>query len=154
MKNDTTFQFRARTEAMRVALAEAGFSDTRARRAVVGALCETPNGLTPARLLRRGRTRHARLGYVTVYRTLDILERLGLARRLHQQDGCSTYAVASGGHGHHVICRLCHKAVEWNGCVAEDVLRHVAAATGYSVDGHWLEVFGVCPSCRAKGKKG
>jgi Fe2+ or Zn2+ uptake regulation protein len=139
---------RPRAEEMLRAMADAGFSDTRARRAVVTALCNAPGGLTPARLLARGRSRHARLGYVTVYRTLDILERLGLARRLHQEDGCSTYAVTSAAHGHHVICHVCRKAVEFEGCVTEGMLRHVAATTGYRVDGHWLELFGVCPSCR------
>ena len=131
-------------------LAEAGFSDTRARRAVVTALAEAESGATPALLLARGRARHARLGQVTVYRTLEILERLGLARKLYQEDGCSTYAAASRGHGHHVICRTCHKVAEYEGCSIDKALRDASARTGYLVEGHWLEMFGLCPSCRRK----
>jgi Fe2+ or Zn2+ uptake regulation protein len=132
------------------ALSEAGFSDTRARRAVVHALCDARTGTTPADLLERGRSLHARLGQVTVYRTLEILEKLGLVRKLHQDDGCSSYAASSTGHAHHVICRTCHAAVEFEGCSIESVLREVGARTGYSVESHFLELFGLCPSCRRK----
>jgi len=132
------------------ALSEAGFSDTRARRAVVHALCDAQTGATPADLLARGRSVHAGLGQVTVYRTLEILEQLGLVRKLHQDDGCSSYAASSTGHAHHVICRTCHAAVEFEGCSIDNVLRQVSARTGYSVDSHFLELFGLCPSCRRK----
>ena len=160
VKNEKAFQFerrgarlraaRPRAAAMLATLAEAGFSDTRARRAVVGALCEADSGASPADLLARGRSRHARLGQVTVYRTLDILERLGLARKLHQEDGCSLYAASTRGHGHHVICRTCRRVAEFEGCSIEMVQRNAAARTGYTVEGHWLELFGVCPACRGK----
>ena len=141
-----------RTEAILRAITEAGFSDTRARRAVVHALCKADTGLSPMDLLVRGRKRYARLGQVTVYRTLVILERLGLARRLHREEGGSAYAVSSQGHGHHVICRSCRRAVEFEGCTLDGVIREVRAQTGYRVEGHWLELFGVCPTCRIKGR--
>jgi Fe2+ or Zn2+ uptake regulation protein len=132
------------------ALSEAGFSDTRARRAVVQAVCEAQTGATPADLLARGRSVHAHLGQVTVYRTLEILEQLGLVRKLHQDDGCSSYAASSRGHAHHVICRTCRAAVEFEGCRIDGVLREVSARTGYKVESHFLELFGICPACRRK----
>jgi Fe2+ or Zn2+ uptake regulation protein len=155
MKNEKQFQFSRTPRTPRAAfmlrsLAEAGYSDTRARRAVVGALCDEQRGTTPAALLARGKSRHARLGQVTVYRTLDILQSLGLVRRLHQEDGSATYAAATRAHGHHVICSRCHRAVEFEGCSLGGVLRDVSARTGFTVERHWLELFGTCPSCRRK----
>ena len=157
VKNEKQFQFsvrgrqvRRKSDGMLRALSDAGFSDTRARRAVVRALCEARTGATPADLLTRGRRLHAALGQVTVYRTLEILEGLGLARKLHQEDGCSCYAVSSRGHAHHVICRACRAAVEFEGCRIDDVLREVSARTGYTVESHFLELFGLCPACRGK----
>jgi Fur family ferric uptake transcriptional regulator len=131
-------------------LADAGFSDTRARRAVVHALCEARTGTTPSDLLARGRSLHAGLGQVTVYRTLEILAHLGLVRKLHQDDGCSSYAASSTGHAHHVICRTCHAAVEFEGCRIDQVLEEAKARTGYTVESHFLELFGICPACRRK----
>lgn len=132
-------------------IAEAGYSDTRARRAVVRALCAAQAGATPAQLLSRGRSLHSRLGQVTVYRTLEILSSLGLVRKLHAEDGCSAYAAATRRHGHYVICRQCHRAAEFEGCAVESALGRVTAETGYRVSGHLLELFGLCPECQKKG---
>ncbi len=142
----------ARAQAMLRAIGEAGYSDTRARRAVVRALCGASSGATPAELLSRGRSIHARLGQVTVYRTLDILSTLGLVQRIHGEDGCSTYAAATHGHGHYVICQRCSRAAEFEGCAAEAAFGDAAAQTGYRVSGHWLELFGLCPDCQRKGR--
>jgi Fur family ferric uptake transcriptional regulator len=147
VKNEKAFQFPGEERMLR-AISEAGFSDTRARRAVVRALCRSPSRATPADLLKRGRSFYANLGQVTVYRTLDILRGLGLVRRLHIDDGCSYYAESGSGHGHHILCRKCRKAVEFVGCTIEDVLSSAARQTGFEVNGHWLEVFGLCPECR------
>ena len=151
VKNERLFHFSPpRAETMRGALAEAGYSDTAARRAIIDVLCSRPGGTTPADLLSRGRRSHPRLGQVTVYRTLEILEQLGLVRKLHQEEGCSSWVATSAGHAHHVICRRCRRAVEFEGCSLEPVLAAVARRTGYTVEGHWLELFGLCPTCRRK----
>jgi len=144
---------RPREEAFLHTLAEAGYSDTRARRAVVHALCEANAGATPGDLLLRGRAIHSRLGPVTVYRTLDILRELGLVRRLQLEDGSSAYAASSRGHGHHVICRSCRRAVEFTGCPIDGVLASAANSTGYRVESHQLELFGLCPDCQGEGRR-
>ena len=136
------------------ALARAGYSNTAARRAVLQAMSEVSGQASPADLLALGRTYHPRLGLVTVYRTLDILMALGLIRRLHTEDGCHTYALASHDHGHHVICRRCRRALEFEGCDISRVVEAVEKQTGFKVSGHWLEVFGLCPACQAAVAQG
>jgi Fe2+ or Zn2+ uptake regulation protein len=158
VKIEKQFQFRAGRHAGRSAgreverllagLAEAGRSDTRARRAVVQALCAAPDRATPAELLERGRTIHPRLAPVTVYRTLDLLRSLGLVERLHHPDGCSSFMPASEEHGHHVTCERCRRTVEFSGCEIERLARSARAQTGFTVHGHWLELTGLCPDCR------
>ncbi len=130
------------------ALAAAGYSDTRARRAVVRAFAEIPSRATPAALLARGRRFHSRLGQVTVYRTLEILHELGLVRRILHEDGSFSYAASDSPHGHHVVCTRCHAAVEFEGCAIEPVAADAARQTGFAVRDHWLELFGLCPACQ------
>ncbi|MCS7221177.1 MAG: Fur family transcriptional regulator [Anaerolineae bacterium] len=146
-------------------IVRAGYSNTRARRAVLEALCEAGGQATPARLLALGRIHQPSLGLVTVYRTLEILSELGLVRKLHLDEGCSTYVLSSAGieqedmesqtvdrmaqrHSHHVICQRCRRAAEFAGCDIETVIAAVEAQTGYSVREHWLEMFGLCPDCQ------
>lgn len=144
----------------------AGYSNTRARRAVVEALCGAGGQATAAELLTLGRVHQPNLGLVTVYRTLELLGRLGLVRKLHLDEGCDTYALSPAGvlqaegephqasaavhaHSHHVICQRCRRAAEFAGCDIDMVVAAVEAQTGYRVREHWLEMFGLCPQCRA-----
>lgn len=129
-------------------LAEAGYSSTRPRRAIIDVVVATPEGLTAADILERARPAHSRLGLVTVYRTLDILSSLGMVRRIHMEDGCHTYALAQCSHGHHIICERCRRVVEFEGCELRDLEESVGLQTGFRVTDHWLEMFGLCPSCQ------
>jgi len=150
VKTEKLFQFRGERQAARLlaGLAGAGRSDTRARRAVVQALCAAPDRATPAELLARGRAIHPRLAPVTVYRTLDLLRSLGLVERLHHPDGCSSFMPASGTHGHHVTCERCRRTVEFSGCESGKLARSARAQPGFPVHGRWLELTGICPDCR------
>jgi Fur family transcriptional regulator, ferric uptake regulator len=148
------------------AMVRSSHSNTRARRAVLEALCEAGGQATPAQLLALGRVHQPSLGLITVYRTLEILSELGLVRKLHLEEGCSTYALlpasvqqtegephlamhASHHHSHHVICQRCRRATEFAGCDIDMVVAAVEAQTGYRVREHWLEMFGICPECSA-----
>lgn len=133
---------------MIAALVAAGHSNTRARRAVATALFEVNGQATPATLLVLGRTHHPKLGKVTVYRTLDLLLELGLVRKLHSDDDCHRYAPVQRVHGHHVICKQCQQAVEFDCCDIGNVIVAVEAQTGFRVADHWLEMFGLCPDCQ------
>ncbi len=104
--------------------------------------------LTVDELLVRSRRAYPRLGLVTVYRTLEILQALGHVRRLHMETGCHTYAAALTPHGHYLICSRCGRAVEFSQCRMQGMLRGVAQRTGYRISAHWLEVFGQCPRCQ------
>jgi Fur family ferric uptake transcriptional regulator len=153
-------------DALLTALTQAGYSNTRARRAVLEAICRAGGQASPADLLVLGRAHHPALGLVTVYRTLELLEGLGVARKLHLEAGCHSYAIsalaiqhgdpaarsiheaAAHTHSHHIICQRCNRAVEFEGCDLGGVGAAVEAQTGFRVREHWLELFGVCPACQ------
>jgi Fur family ferric uptake transcriptional regulator len=132
-------------------LNQAGCRITAPRRAVMTVLEESERPLTPQAVMERGETLHPKLGLVTVYRTLELFEQLRLVRRVHQGEGCQAYMVTAPGHRHAVICRRCGRATEFAG--AEDLealIARVEARTGYRVDGHLLQLSGLCFGCRQK----
>lgn len=135
-------------EALGHALAGRGYKLTRPRRAVLKVIAQADETLTPAEIHQRAQAHYARTGLVTVYRTLDLLAEAGLVRKVHQPDGCHSYAAASEGHAHHLICQGCQSVVEFAECDLDDLLRAIQRRTGYQVRGHWLELFGLCPRCR------
>ncbi len=130
-------------------LVQAGCRITAPRRAVAHVLQETATPLAPQEILERGRKLYRKLGLVTVYRTVSLLEDLNLVRRVHQEGGCHGYMPASPGHRHILVCRRCGGAVEFSG---EDnlgaLMERVEAETGYQVSGHLLQLFGLCPACQ------
>jgi Fur family transcriptional regulator, ferric uptake regulator len=86
------------------------------------------------------------VGIVTIYRTLDLLCELGLARRLDLGDGKPRYELAEDHH-HHLICQSCGTISEFEDCPLEQSeLPH--EAVGFEVNFHRLEVYGLCGACK------
>jgi Fur family ferric uptake transcriptional regulator len=140
-----------RRDARRIgpALSAKGLRLTAPRRAVVEVVGGMRYSLTPREIHARARKRHSRLGLVTVYRTLEILVEAGVVCRIHREDGCHRYAPAPTAHSHHLICPGCNQVMEFDGCDLDALLRRVARQTGYRIEGHWLELFGLCPRCQS-----
>lgn len=135
-------------------LSAAGHRLTRPRRAVLRVVAEATQSLTPAQVHEQARGHYPQVGLVTVYRTLELLVSLGLVRRIHTEEGCHGYvSVTMGKTGHHLVCTSCHQAVEFPCTGMEETLAEVEHLTGFAVQGHWLELFGLCPACQAREKR-
>ncbi len=130
-------------------LTDAGYRVTKPRRAILRALQEAEVPLTPHQMLERAKAHHNALGLVTVYRTMDLLVELRLARLVHRRSDCQAYLLASPGHHHAVVCRRCGRAIEFAGGEELDALmERVEAQTHYRIAGHLLQLSGVCPECQ------
>jgi len=129
-------------------LSRAGYRITLPRRAVIRALVADEGSSTPAQVHSRAQQHCPTLGLVTVYRTLDLLATMGFVRRIHAEDGCHSYAPASNGHCHHLICRRCGATVEFEGCDLSTFLNEVSQQTGYEIEDHLLELVGLCSMCQ------
>ena len=135
-------------------LSAAGYRLTQPRRAVLRVVAEATQALTPAQVYERAQAHYPQVGLVTVYRTLELLAGLGLVRRIHTEGGCHGYApVTLGEAGHHLVCTSCHQAVEFPCTGMEETLAEVERLTGFSIQEHWLELFGLCPACQAREKR-
>ena len=130
-------------------LSRAGWRITRPRRVVMRVLERAARPLSPQEIHARGRRLHRSLGLVSVYRALMVLERARLVRRVHREDRCDGYVLASPGHHHLLVCRRCGRAVEFPG--AEDLsglIAQVEQRTGFRVEDHLLQLVGLCAPCR------
>lgn len=141
-------QGKERVESWLAQLSENGYRLTAPRKAVVDVVAKSGRALAPAQVYELARARYTRLGLVTVYRTLDLLSGLGLVRRIHAEDGCHGYVVSKHGHHHHLICRQCGTALEFEGCDLFPFLSRVGQETGYVIEEHLLELVGVCEACQ------
>lgn len=129
-------------------LQASGYRLTQPLRRIVELLVASPRALGPIEIYDLVRVHYPNLGLVTVYRTLEKLEALGLVQRVHQEDGCHRYIRATQGHQHLLICTRCGRATYFAGDDLSRLIRHTEEETGYLVQDHWLQLYGLCPACR------
>jgi len=130
-------------------LVDAGCRITAPRQAVMQVLLKSEVLLSPQEICARGSAIHPKLGLVTVYRTVALLQELGLVRRVHRSNGCHGYIATPPGHRHHIICKQCGRVVGFPGSEYLDALiAQVEQSTDYRVDDHLLQLFGLCPDCQ------
>lgn len=88
------------------------------------------------------------VGRATVFRTLRLLQDIGALCQVVLDDGATEYRLTSGGHHHHIVCSNCGATNDFATCDIQDLLEELARRTGYDIQAHRLEVYGVCSSCR------
>ncbi|MGB9378664.1 MAG: transcriptional repressor [Mycobacteriales bacterium] len=88
----------------------------------------------------------------TVYRTLELLESLGLVTHTHLGHGAPAYHATDGEEHVHLVCRLCGEVVEALPTVIDSVVRDLAEQRGFTVDVGHFAIFGVCATCRSQSE--
>jgi Fur family transcriptional regulator, ferric uptake regulator len=131
------------------ALDRAGHRLTEPRRALAVLIADQDGHFTAAELVAIARGRRLGVGRATVFRTLEVLEELGVIERLDLPNGEHAYVGCEPAHHHHVVCSRCGRTTEIRDADLQRVVRRVARQTGYRVDEHRLELFGLCPACLA-----
>ena len=80
----------------------------------------------------------------TVYRTLEMLEELGLIRHAHLSDRSPTYHSVRGHEHFHLVCRNCKRVTSVETGVLADLRATLSAEHGFEIDAGHLTVFGTC----------
>lgn len=124
-----------------------GYRLTDSRRSVVEIIASSNHALSPLEVFDLARAKHASIGLVTVYRTLEKLEELKLIQRVHQPQGCQAFIAAFTGHQHMILCSRCGKVTFFGGDNLDALFQSIAKETGYKITDHWLQLFGICRDC-------
>jgi len=94
-----------------------------------------------------------KIGYTTVYRTLKLLTRSGLAAQRKFADGETRYEPISGREHHdHLICLRCGKIIEFEDAALESLQIGIARRYRFKPFHHKMELYGLCVDCGQKRK--
>ena len=96
----------------------------------------------------------AGVNITTVYRTLELLEELGLVTHAHLSHGAPTYHAAGDQQHVHLVCRACGYIDEVAPSVLDGLIRALAGTRGFVVDIGHVALFGLCRPCAAAGGDG
>jgi Fur family ferric uptake transcriptional regulator len=133
--------------AVREQLRASGLRWTPQRRTLIEVLSRTDGHVTGAELVERCREVDPGTIPSTVYRTLDVLEDLGLLRHSHGADGREEFHVQPvAAHGH-LHCKTCGTTWEVLAEEAEAVVESMRRSRGFAVDLGHLSIAGQCAAC-------
>lgn len=128
-----------------------GYRVTPQRQLVLEAVA-TLQHATPEEVYEQVRRTARGVNISTVYRTLELLEQLGLVTHTHLGHGAPTYHAADDADHVHLVCRDCGKVDEVSPSVAETLVANLRVDHGFEPDITHLTVFGRCAGCQAAGQ--
>jgi Fur family ferric uptake transcriptional regulator len=142
----------ARWARVRDLLRASGLRWTPQRRAVVDVLSRSHGHVVAAQLVDQCRAIDPTTTPSTVYRTLDVLERLGLVRHGHGADGREEYHVLPEQDHGHLHCDSCGSVWELEAAEAAAITRRLRTGRGFEVDLSHITIVGRCADCRARAE--
>ena len=91
------------------------------------------------------------IGLTTIYRSLELLEKLNIVYKLDYGDGQSRYELDltdDEHYHHHLICLECGEISEFKGDLLDSLEDKIASETDFEIVDHSLKFFGYCKKCQ------
>jgi Fur family ferric uptake transcriptional regulator len=132
---------------VRERLHERGLRWTPQRRVLIDVLARTEGHVTGAELIERCRKVDPATIPSTVYRTLDVLEQIGIVSHSHAADGREEFHVLPVVEHGHLECRRCHATWEIPAGEAVELVSALERRRGFQVDVSHLSIQGTCAEC-------
>jgi Fur family ferric uptake transcriptional regulator len=129
------------------AMQAAGFRSTLPRRALIRWIAATSEPFHAETLVAAMEAQRGISSRATTYRLIDWLRINGWLARVLSDPTHPRYARREPGHVHHVVCTACGLTLPLHTCNVESLVEHALGGLEFTVQGHVLEIFGVCGSC-------
>ncbi|MGL4741259.1 MAG: Fur family transcriptional regulator [Sarcina sp.] len=129
-----------------------GYKLTPQRRAIVDIIIDSEKKhLTAEEIYDQVKISCPEIGLATVYRTILLLEEMGVIYKLDLNDGCSRYELANENEHHrhhHLVCNSCGSVSEVEDDLLEELEHEVENKYGFKIEDHSVKFFGLCRNCR------
>jgi Fur family ferric uptake transcriptional regulator len=132
------------------ALDDAGYRLTAPRLSLADLVIDLDGHFTASELASAGRQRGLRIGRATLFRALELMIELGVVERLDLPSGEHTYVACAPAHHHHVVCSRCGRTAEVDDEGFSEAVRRIERQSGFRIDSHRLEMFGLCRRCQGQ----
>lgn len=133
-------------------LREKGFRITPQRQLILEAVEKLRHG-TPDEILVEVQRTATGVNLSTVYRTLEVLEDVGLVTHAHIGHGAPTYHAVEEEVHIHLVCDNCQKVDSVHSEVAAEFVNSLRASRGFVTDIAHVSLHGMCKSCASAKKR-
>lgn len=130
-------------------LKDFGLKSTKSRQHILDILENTKTPLTAEDIYKE--VIDDGLNLSTVYRTLTSFVDQSIVYKEIDKNGKAVYMIIKGEHKHVLICVKCGKHIYLNDCPYKEVNEKIFNDTGFEVENHNIEIYGLCKNCQKKG---
>lgn len=131
----------------------AGLKSTPHRVHVYTLLAGAGASMTAEQIYDEIRKTESEISLSTVYRILEtFLDARLINRSSLLDDSRALYELATAEHGHYLVCTGCRRKVRIGVCPLHKLEQELAASTGFIIEAHRLELYGLCPQCAQGGR--
>jgi len=137
-----------RREKVRDLFREAGRRLTSQRRLILDVLRKSDGHLSAEAVHDLAKMRSPGLSLATVYRTLTLLEEMGLVEEHRLGEGHSHYEAVQEEPHYHFTCRRCGQVIEFDAPLVTRIARELCQREGVEVTKAHLHLTGYCKQCK------
>jgi Fur family ferric uptake transcriptional regulator len=111
----------------------------------------TPGHISPTAITRKVQSEMPGVNASTVYRTLTLLEEIGVLQHSHLETGAEYHRAEEAQHVH-LTCRRCGRADELSLAESAKLQRLIRAHHGFEADLTHFAIDGLCSRCAGAGR--
>ena len=129
-------------------LSELGYRLTPQRIMVLAAIENNDSHVSAEEIYAQVVSKYPHVNISTVYRTLELLKRLGLVTETDLGEGRVRYHPTDKGHHHHLVCRECGATIDLDDLLLAPLKDALLREYNFVADLKHLAIFGRCVKCR------
>ncbi|WP_057978522.1 Fur family transcriptional regulator [Caloramator mitchellensis] len=140
------------TEKLKQDLKERGYKLTPQRRAILNAIIDSEGRhLSPEEIYDLVKMECPEIGLATVYRTVQLLEKMGILYKMNFDDGVSRYELVHSTEDHqhhHLICVKCGDIQEVEDDLLDSLEEKITGLYNFKITNHDVKFYGICKKCK------
>ncbi len=138
-------------EQLKSKLKEDGFKLTPQRRCIVETMISSKGKhMSSEEIYDEVKHKCPEIGLATVYRTLQMLDKIGFINKLNLDDGCLRYELDldQGSHNHHhLVCKKCGRVIEVEEDLLDNLEQSIETNYKFKIYDHDVKFCGICSDC-------
>ena len=131
-------------------LSEKGYRLTPQRLMILSAIEDSHDHISAEEIYAQVAARYPHVNISTVYRTLELLKRLGMVYEINLGEGRIRYHSERSGHHHHLVCQNCGLEIDIDESTLSPLKEALLREYNFRAELRHVAIFGLCENCRKK----
>lgn len=129
-------------------LSERGYRLTPQRLMILSAMEDSHDHISAEEIHAQVAARYPHVNISTVYRTLELLKRLGMVYEINLGEGRIRYHSEGKGHHHHLVCQNCGAVIDIDEATLSSLREALLREYKFRAELRHVAIFGLCGNCR------